>query len=356
MKYRSCWMIENFQLNFNGRIDTGGKCLTLCCTESIAGVPGVPFHDTARETVGALRRERAECVAESMKQSISSAPDIPPLPAKGRCAGCANFGLGDWNGGDGLIHYVNLSMYPAPCQCKCVYCSLRDDNELRVFKKRLHARYYEKLFDTLDYAKNEKLIAPDARWQVSSGEISIHPYRERIFDLVKDQAVDFYTNCFRFDERIAEILAKNPRSRINLSIDAGTPDTWREVKGVDNFDAVTDNLVKYYARSAGPGQITLKYIVLPGVNANLDDYLSVIEIMKVLQVKHLTISRDTATKYALDAERRDDLIGAAAYLAAMLTKNGLAFDLYPAYTPDEREKIAALGGNCCNRGQCDRGR
>jgi wyosine [tRNA(Phe)-imidazoG37] synthetase (radical SAM superfamily) len=345
-------MIEDFHLNIVGRLDTGNTYLNFCCTENIASrPPGISFYDTARETVDAHRRERAECIGESVKHSISFAPDIPPVPEKGRCAGCALFKLGDWSGGDGLIHHVNLGMTPAPCQCKCIYCDIRDGNKKNgTFKKRLHAGHYEKLFDVLDYVKSEKLVAPDAPWHVASGEISIHPYRERIFDLVRDQNVMFFTNCFRFDERIAENLAKNPRSRIYLSIDAGTPKTWRKVKGVDNFDAVTDNLVKYYASSAAPGQIKLKYIVLPGVNANLGDYLSVIEIMKALRVKHLDIAREFNAKYAPGAEQRDDLIGAAAYLAAMLVKNEMTFDM-STYTPDENEKIAALGCELLQSGE-----
>jgi hypothetical protein len=218
------------------------------------------------------------------------------------------------------------------------------------FNKAQCGEYYEKMFDALNYGLESGVIAPTATWQVSSGEIAIHPYKERILSLVKDRRTMFYTNCFIFDEGVANNLSKNQNSAINLSIDSGTPGTWFKVKGVDNFDIVTDNLVKYYTLSTRPGQITLKYIVLPGMNDNLGDYQSVIEIMKVLQVKHLDLSRNTRIKYASDAEQDENLIGAAGYLVALLHKNGMSFGLF-TYKPNERERVIAFAHELLKSGE-----
>jgi uncharacterized Fe-S cluster-containing radical SAM superfamily enzyme len=141
-----------------------------------------------------------------------------------------------------------------------------------------------------------------------------------------------------FDEKIAENLKANPNSSINLSIDAGTPKTWHRIKGVDNFETVTMNLVKYFNSSSRPGQITLKYIILPGVNDSLEDFASVIEIMKILKTGQLSIARDTRKKYTLGEEQTEILIRAAGYLAAMLHKNGLTINAF-TYAPAERERI-----------------
>jgi wyosine [tRNA(Phe)-imidazoG37] synthetase (radical SAM superfamily) len=206
------------------------------------------------------------------------------------------------------------------------------------------------MFDALNYGLEAGVIAPTATWQVSSGEIAIHPYKERILSLVKDYRAMFYTNCFIFDEGVANNLSKNQNSAINLSIDSGTPGTWLKVKGTDNFDTVTDNLVKYYTASAKPGQITLKYIVLPGVNDNLEDYRSVIEIMKVLQIKHLELARDTRIKYSDDAEYSENLIGAAGYLVALLHRNGMSFGLF-TYKPNERERVVAFANELLKSGE-----
>jgi MoaA/NifB/PqqE/SkfB family radical SAM enzyme len=283
-----------------------------------------------------FKRERAEVIAESVRLGLLGGSDEERRFTTG-CAKCANFLEGDYGKSDGLIHYVNLSMYPAPCQCKCIYCDVHS-GESGAFNKRLHADCYEKLFDLLDHARKSGLIAQDAVWQVSSGEIAIHLYKDRILDLVKNQVAVFYTNCFIFDEKIAESLKANPNSSINLSIDAGTPKTWHRIKGVDNFETVTMNLVKYFNSSSRPGQITLKYIILPGVNDSLEDFASVIEIMKILKTGQLSIARDTRKKYTLGEEQTEILIRAAGYLAAMLHKNGLTINAF-TYAPAERERI-----------------
>jgi hypothetical protein len=340
-------MIENFFLNFNGRIDKGEKCLTQCC-ESINNIPGTALFDSPQQTMECFMRNRAELIAESVRFSLLGGSDDERRFTAG-CAKCANYIEGEYGSFDGLIHYINLSMYPAPCQCKCIYCDVHC-SENGVFNQQLHAAYYEKLFDALCYAETNGLIAPNATWQISSGEIAIHPYKDRIMDLVRNHTASFYTNCFIFDEKIAANLAQNPRSVINLSIDSGMPETWHRIKGVDNFAAVTENLVKYLNSSSRPGQITLKYIVLPGINNSLGDYLSVIEIMKILKVSHMTISRDTNEKYAHDEKANENLISAAGYFAALLHKNGMTMDMF-TYSPTEREQVVAFANSLLQSGK-----
>lgn len=209
---------------------------------------------------------------------------------------------------------------------------------------------YEKLFDMLELAERSGIIAPDATWQVSSGEIAVHPYRERIMALVKGKPTMFYTNCMKFDEAVAQNLRENPNSAINLSIDAGTRETWKRVKGIDNFDQVLENLVKYHAASVRPEQITLKYIVMPGINDIYEDYLSLMEIMKALEVKHLAISRDVRTKYSLKQEEQTMLTGAASYLLALCRKNGISCNMF-TYTPEERTQTIHLAKEILQSGQ-----
>lgn len=331
-------MIEGFYLNINGRIDNGEKVLSLCC-ESIPDVPAIAFSDTAEETLRRFIGERALVIAESKKGSGNDSKHR----FTGGCSNCANYQLNDWVS-DGRIYYVNLSMYPAPCQSHCIYCGVH-----RTGLDGKAREAYERLFEFLELVKDSGLLSENALWQISSGEIAIHPYRERIMKLVGSHRAVFYTNCFKFDEGIAQNLHDNPKSAINLSIDAGLPETWRKIKGVNNFETVISNLVEYYKWSARPGQITLKYIVLPGLNDTYEDYLSVIEIMKVLEVKHLTIARDTSKKYSMGTEEGEQLTGAAGYLAAMCHKNGITNDMF-TYTPEERERVISFANELLQNG------
>ena len=331
MQYHSCSLIENFNLNFNGRVDTDQKIVALCC-ENIEDPPAIALQETGKDTIENFRKMRNYTISES---AISKKKR---KHSRG-CVSCAYYQLGNWKNDD-LVHYVNLSMYPAPCQSQCIYCSIYK-NDGDAFRSDTVVDGYKKVFDALSYAQISGLISPTAVWQVSSGEITIHPYKEKIFDVIKNQSTAFYTNCFLYDEKIGANLADNPQSFINLSIDSGTPKTWYKVKGFDNFDHVTNNLVRYYTNSVRDGQITLKYIILPGINDNYEDFLSVIEIMNVLHIRHLTLSRDVRYKYSLDEEQSEKLIGAAAYFVALLVKNEKTFDL-STYTPAERELAIAF--------------
>lgn len=344
-KYGSCAFIERFYLNFHGlnghqfnSIIKG--CIEFCCLTSS---PGVTLCDTGEESIKSIIKKRDEIITESkmIKQLDKSDYERNITSA---CAKCPYFN--DMTGeGDGLIHFVNINMYPAPCQAKCIYCGVHNSN-FGVLNKRLHAERYENMFNAIDWAHDNGMIATDAVWKISSGEITIHPYKERIYDLAKEKAAKFLTNGFIFDGKLAEILGRNPRSSINLSIDSGTSETWYKVKGVDNFDKVMNNLAKYSASSLRPGQITLKYIILPGTNDNLEDYRGVIEIMKRLKIEKLIISRDNRTRmeksiisrshrfrHKLDKEQYSPIDEATGYLTAMLKENGITAEI-DTFGPD----------------------
>jgi pyruvate-formate lyase-activating enzyme len=203
------------------------------------------------------------------------------------------------------------------------------------------AEGYEKVFDALEYALGEGLIDPMAMWQLSCGEITIHPFAERLLDLAKDRVANFLTNCFRFDPRIAANLAANPNSIMNLSIDAGTGGTWRKVKGFDNFGAVVENLGRYRESCSRPDQITLKYLIFPGMNDGPEDIEGLIGLMKRLQTRTLSLARDCRTKYEPGKEDTEALLAAAAHFVAALYRNGLTCDML-WFAPSERERVKSL--------------
>jgi len=347
LKYYSCEQIENFSLNFHGRVDTGEKFMALCC-EPISCVPRIALSETAEESVKAFERMRSEIIEETIKISLSEnlVSDEERRYTSG-CAKCVRFQLNDWKS-EKLISRIILSMYPAPCQCRCIYCN-RHSNESGIFKEQFHAEGYEKVFDVIEWARNNDMIASNAIWILTSGEITIHPYRDKIFNLVKGKATIFYTNCFVFDERIMINLAENPKSTIVLSIDCGTKETWYKIKGVNNFYTVMNNLILYSTKSTHPGQIILKYIVLPGINDNLTDFLSVIDIMKTLKISHLSIARNDHLKYWCNEEQREILLTAVGYLMAMLNKNDLTMDLNK-YSPSENKMAYSIANDFLKNG------
>ena len=90
--------------------------------------------------------------------------------------------------------------------------------------------------------------------------------------------------------------------------------------------------------SSNANQITMKYILIPGINSNVEDYISLIDIMKKLDVRHLTISRDLHVTYDMESDYRDNLLRETAAFMTICRKNEISTDLF-SYTPQEREEI-----------------
>ena len=350
--YRSCKYIERVHLNFNGlnghqvNSDENG-CIEFCC---LSLAPGVTLSNIPEESIKNIMSKRSKIIAKS-KTYEQHERDIYDEARNYilECEKCPYFRNMESNG-DGLIHFVNINMYPAPCQSKCIYCGVHNSKS-GIFNDELYAKAYENMFGAIEWARCNNMIAADAIWQVASGEITIHPYKDRIIELVKNEKVKFLTNCFIYDEQIAELLRKNKSSSINLSIDAGTAETWLKVKGVNNFTKVIENLSKYSEYAYCTEQITLKYIVLPGINDNVEDYKGIIDIMKRLKISKLIISRDDrfrVEKIIISQSRKinnklpkrqyDNTDKAIACLAAMLEQNGMTAER-GAFWPDEYESI-----------------
>ena len=149
-----------------------------------------------------------------------------------------------------------------------------------------------------------------------------------------------------FDESIAQELHDNPLAKINLSIDAGTSETWHKVKGVDNFQHVLNNLKAYRKVSQRAGQIFLKYIVCPGINDSEEDFLSFVNIVKLLDVQYVQISRNVCEP-RLYVPSKDTLfsktIESVARLVAICVFNGIPQgELTYCYTEYEKKCIKFL--------------
>lgn len=86
------------------------------------------------------------------------------------------------------------------------------------------------------------------------------------------------------------------------------------------------------------------------LNDTHEDYVSLVEIMKVLEVPVLLLSRDTRMKYAISGEDCTKLIGAAAYLLAICRKNGISCSL-SNYTPEEGRQVVETAMEILRMGQ-----
>jgi GT2 family glycosyltransferase/Flp pilus assembly protein TadD len=144
------------------------------------------------------------------------------------------------------------------CNSKCVFCTSHTQNEVSSYSAIPFIR---------DFIDNG-LINPDCLFDYGGGEPTINRYFKETFTFLSDknyrQRVN--TNSIQYSEYLAEAL-RNGLCSIRTSVDAGTRETYKRVKGVDKFDQVWDSLKKY--RLAGTNVI-VKYIIF-NYNSNKAD-------------------------------------------------------------------------------------
>ena len=153
------------------------------------------------------------------------------------------------------------------CNFKCIYCGSWKDN---VIKQHMDISAWD-VFKA--FVSNE--LVKDVRY--NSYEITASPHCDEMLELWKQKRIvgEILTNASIFKNGIAELLRENLIT-LNCSLDAGTPETFAKIKGVDCFWDVVDNLRKYSASSRD--RMRLKYIILPGINdndADMDGFISI---------------------------------------------------------------------------------
>ena len=85
-------------------------------------------------------------------------------------------------------------------------------------------------------------------------------------------------------------------------------------------------------------QLSLKYIVLPGINDNEEDYISLMNLMNQLGAETLEISRDLRFKFTMTDSERAKLIDSAARLVQYCSMNDIMTSMI-FYSPEEEKSI-----------------
>ena len=150
--------------------------------------------------------------------------------------------------------------YDYPCQLSCIYCEhenagnkLRGDEDkgIRFAREFDYKRFVEIL-------ERRRLLADDALIILAGGEITIHPRLDEILDAIDKYKLEVFTNAIVYNERIAMSAAK-PGGGMLISVDAGTKQTYKLIKGMDAFDKVWANIKMYTDRCVN---VRAKYVFI----------------------------------------------------------------------------------------------
>lgn len=167
------------------------------------------------------------------------------------------------------VRWINYGV-GGVCNFDCMYCKSNARTAIGIDQE------IPRLPQIVDYLKRNDLLAEDYGINIAPGEPTVHPERKALFEVMRGcYSSVVNTNLAVFNEELYRLNAER-FTKLVVSIDSGTRETFKKVKGKDYFDKVCENLKIYNA--AGNGVTVLKYVFIPGVNdsdENVDGFAKV---------------------------------------------------------------------------------
>jgi wyosine [tRNA(Phe)-imidazoG37] synthetase (radical SAM superfamily) len=302
------------------RLEFYDDSLGFCCEKSSnfhSSRPRFPYFETAQETITNFLNKRAKIKDEldGLKEINSAKP----------CLNCSCLGSNDVFR-DNKIRSVTIACFPSVCQSNCIYCDVfnKPEKASQVITK---SKYPDMVAEMIRYLEATEQIAEDCLISIAPAEVTTMLYKDIVFETFANYKSRFLSNGFLFDQKIADSLKRNG-STLNVSLDCGTRETFLTIKTHDMFFKVLENLKLYTTF----GNVELKYIVIPGVNDGLDDFLGIVEILKSLCIDTLIIAFD----YYLPLRTA---IYPISTLIQKLKENGMKFKFHAYYSTAQLEKL-----------------
>ncbi|MBQ8887518.1 MAG: radical SAM protein [Candidatus Gastranaerophilales bacterium] len=189
------------------------------------------------------------------------------------CKDCPTLEERDWDETPGFID-VSVSNR-TKCSCNCTYCIISSGGREDV-KKDLNTRQTYDVRPLLNQFREKNMFKPNCHFIIGGGECAEYPKGELkwLVDFVFEQkgSIEFLSAGIKFSDDIKNALRKG-KSKLKVSVDAGTKKVYEQVKRVKGYDAVWKNLKKYIeASKKNPNaEVTIKYIIIPNVNDNMTE-------------------------------------------------------------------------------------
>jgi len=220
------------------------------------------------------------------------------------------------------LGHIDLQHYSI-CNLRCSYCAYTRDS-----------MHYPPQYDALQVLQ---LFTPDdidwnAHVDFAGGEPTLLENLGEYLEFFKNRRIRvlMFTNAVQFHQDIYNGLADGSIYLVTTSVDAGTPSTFKALRGKDRYLQVLENLSRYaVAGSKGKGMLVAKYIFTDS-NCNDDDIAGFAYAMLAIRPQQVWLTFDFAPMF-LRQEGHDYTrqIEAYAKLYVLLKKHGIeAFHYY----------------------------
>ena len=162
------------------------------------------------------------------------------------------------------------------CNAKCIYCAF-------AYYRNEHQLY--NVLPIMNQLIEENILSQNAHVCFSGGEPTISEEFELLFSKMSsyvDSQLEVLTSGIKYSESIANAFINN-KVKLLISLDSASPDVYKKVKLVDAFDKVINNIKTYikYSNNA-KSSITLKYIIIDGVNDDINEICKFLDLSSSL--------------------------------------------------------------------------
>lgn len=159
------------------------------------------------------------------------------------------------------------------CNCACFYCSNRHFTKLKITNSK-NQKGIINVMPMLNKLQELNILDENAQISMVGGEPTL--LRELVdilkFAIKHKYGISLLSNGILYEKYISKTLNEIPNSTLIVSIDSGTKEMFKKIKGVDKYNDVIKNLKRYIDETKDNSyRIMSKYILLPGVNDNTDE-------------------------------------------------------------------------------------
>jgi len=197
--------------------------------------------------------------------------DIP----KG-CQGCPLIKEQEWDEDDISLNRIIMANI-AKCSCNCIYCVYTHDNPEK--KHYFNTKENYDIKPLLLSLRNQNMIRDKFILIIGGGECT--EFEKGLLEWLlyfaasMDGYVQILSSGIKYSSAVEKFLEKG-HAELVISPDAGTKKTYEKIKQVKAFDRVWNNM-KRYSEAVSKSKISrmaIKYIIIPGVNDNLEEVKS----------------------------------------------------------------------------------
>lgn len=208
------------------------------------------------------------------------------------------------------------------CNARCIYCSY----------DYFDRGYGYDVIDSVRVLINKKILSKDAVIYMSGGETTISNEFEDLLSLLLNYLntkIEILTSGIKYCKSIENAFIHN-KCKLIISLDAGQKDVYKQIKKVDCFDKLIQNIRDYIQASENAKEnILLKYIIIDGINDTKEEIERFLTLSKELGIINVRVDFDLVKyKYSDTVKVPDYYHDLVAYFKSSAKDKNLVVNTY----------------------------